>query len=72
VRHARSLAAFVAARCPPEWRERSQRLLARGRAKQEAFTMLARARLRVIYHLLRTGNRYDPVLLNKPSSTTAC
>ena len=60
LRHALYLAAFVAARCAPEWRVRYQRLLDRGRAKKEAFTILARALLRVIYHLLRTGEAYDP------------
>ena len=64
LRHALYLAAFVAARCAPEWRTRYERLLARGRAKKEAYTILARALLRVIYHLLRTGEAYDPALLN--------
>jgi transposase len=72
LRHALYLAAFVAARCAPEWRERYQRLLDRGRAKKEAYTILARAFLRVIYHLLRTGEAYDPALLNKQSPATAC
>jgi transposase len=71
LRHALYLAAFVAARCAPEWRERYQRLLDRGRAKKEAFNILARALLRVIYHLLRTGEAYDPALLNQPSPVTA-
>jgi transposase len=66
LRHALYMAAFVAARCAPEWRVRYQRLLDRGRAKKEAFTILARALLRVIYHLLRTGEAYDPALLNRP------
>jgi transposase len=60
LRHALYLAAFVAARCVPEWRFRYERLLARGRAKKEADTILARALLRVIYHLLRTGESSDP------------
>ncbi len=72
LRHALYLAAFVAARCAPEWRVRYQRLLDRGRAKKEAFTILARALLRVIYHLLRTGEDYDPAMLNKQSPATAC
>jgi transposase len=63
LRHALYLAAFVAARCAPEWRCRSQRLLDHGRAKKEAYTILARALLRVIFHLLRTGQTYDPALL---------
>jgi transposase len=71
LRHARSLAAFVAARSAPEWRVRYQRLLDRGHAKKEAFTILARALLRVIYHLLRTGEPYDPALLKQPSAPTA-
>jgi transposase len=71
LRHALYLAAFVAARCAPEWRVRYERLLARGRAKKEAFTILARALLRVIFHLLRTGEVYAPALLNQPSPVTA-
>jgi transposase len=65
LRHALDLAAFVAARCAPEWRVRYQRLLDRGRAKKEAFNILARALLRVMYHLLRTGEAYDPTRLNR-------
>ena len=65
------LAACVAARCAPEWRVRSQRLRDRGRAKKEAFTILARALLRVIYHLLRTGDAYDPARLNQPPAPAA-
>jgi transposase len=64
LRHALYLAAVVAARCAPEWRTRYQRLLDRGRAKKEALTILARALLRVIYHLQRTGQTYDPMRLN--------
>jgi transposase len=71
LRHALYLAAFVAARCAPEWRARYQRLLARGRAKKEALTILARALLRVIYHLLRTDEPYDPTQLNQPPLATA-
>jgi transposase len=71
LRHALYLAAFVAARCAPEWQVRYQRLLDRGRAKKEAFTILARAMLRVIYHLLRTGDRYDPTLLNQQTPAPA-
>jgi transposase len=70
LRHALYLAAFGAARCAPEWPVRYQRLLDRGRAKQEAFNTLARALLRVIYHLLRTGEAYDPASLNQPSPAT--
>ncbi len=72
LRHALYLAAFVAARCAPEWRTRYQRLLDRGRAKKEAYTILARALLRVIYHLLRTGDAYDPTLLNRQAPAPAC
>ena len=71
LRHALYLAAFVAARCAAEWRVRSQRLLDRGRAKKEAFNILARALLRVIYHLLRTGDAYDPARLNQQPAPTA-
>ena len=49
----------------------TERLLARGRAKKEASTILARALLRVIYHLLRTGEASDPTLHNQPSPATA-
>jgi transposase len=72
LRHALYLAAFVAARCAPEWRIRYQRLLDRGRAKTAAYTILARALLRVIYHLLRTGEAYDPTLLNRQAPVPAC
>jgi hypothetical protein len=61
----------VAARGAPEWRLRSARLLDRGRAKHAAFTILARALLRVSYQLLRTGAAYDPALLKQPSAPTA-
>jgi transposase len=60
LRHALYLAALVAARYRPEWRERYRRLLDRGRAKKEALTILSRSLLKVIYHLLRTGASYDP------------
>jgi hypothetical protein len=50
-------------------------LLDRGRAKKEAYTILARALLRVIYrviyHLLRTGEAYDPALLNRQAALPA-
>jgi transposase len=72
LRHALYLAAFVAARCAPEWRVRYQRLLDRGRAKKEAFNILARALLRVIYHLLRTGETYDPAVVNKVAPALPC
>jgi transposase len=60
LRHALYLAALVAARYRPEWRERYRRLLDRGRAKKEALTILSRSLLKIIYHLLRTGASYDP------------
>jgi transposase len=72
LRHALYLAAFVAARCAPEWRCRYQRLLDHGRAKKEAYTILARALLRVIFHLLRTGQTYDPALLNSQTAPSGC
>ena len=72
LRHALYLAAFVAARCAPEWRSRYQRLLDRGRAEKEAYTILARALVRVIFHLLRTGEAYDPALLNSQTAPSGC
>ena len=72
LRHALYLAALVAARYRPEWRERYQRLLARGRAKKEALSILSRAMLKVIYHLLRTREAYDPAYIKRsPTSATA-
>jgi len=64
LRHARYLATRVAGRCASAWRGRYQRLLERGRVKQEALTILSRALLKVIYHVLRTGASYDPAALN--------
>jgi transposase len=60
LRHALYLAALVAARYRPEWRQRYLRLLERGRAKKEALMILSRSLLKVIYHLLLTGASYDP------------
>lgn len=72
LRHALYLAALVAARYRPEWRERYQRFLAQGRAKKEALTILSRAMLKVIYHLLRTGEAYDPAHIKRsPAPATA-
>jgi hypothetical protein len=55
---------------------RYQRLLDRGRdrgrAKKEAVNILARALLGVISHLLRTGEAYNPALLNKLPPVGAC
>jgi hypothetical protein len=64
------LSTLVAVRYRAEWRERYQRLVARGCAKKEALTILSRGLLKVIYHLLRTGTAYDParVGLQKPGS----
>lgn len=63
LRHALYLAVVVAVRCRAEWRERYQRFLARGRAKKEALTILSRSLLKIIYHLLCTGTRYDATRL---------
>jgi transposase len=72
LRHALSLAALVATRYAAEWHGRYQRLLGRGRSKQEALTILSRALLKVLYHLLRTGTRYDPERLRpRPASSPA-
>ena len=60
LRHALYLATVVAVRFRVEWRTRYQRLLERGRTKKEALTILSRAVLKIIYHLLRTGAAYDP------------
>ena len=72
LRHALYLAALVATRYAPEWHARYQRLLDRGRSKKEALTILSRALLKVIFHLLRTGARYDPARLRPlPASSPA-
>jgi transposase len=63
LRHALYLAALIAARTATEWGDRYARLLQRGRAKKEALTILARAMLKVVYALLRTGADYDPTRL---------
>jgi hypothetical protein len=49
---------------------RYERLFARGRAKKMVLTILARALVRVIYHLLRPGETYDVALLNPSSPAT--
>jgi transposase len=69
LRHALYLAALVATRYREEWRERYRRLLDRGRAKKEALTILSRAMLKTVYHLLSTGDAYDPARL-KPRAGT--
>ena len=72
LRHALYLAALVAARYRSEWRDRYQRLLAQGRAEKEALTILSRAMLKVIFHLLRTGEAYDPAHIKRsPAPATA-
>ena len=72
LRHALYLATLVATRYAPEWHGRYQRLLDRGRSKKEALTILSRALLKVIYHVLRTGARYDPARLQPlPASSPA-
>jgi transposase len=72
LRHALYLATLVATRYAPEWHARYQRLLDRGRSKKEALTILSRALLKVIYHLLRTGERYDAARLQPvPASSPA-
>lgn len=63
LRHALYLATLVAVRFRAEWRARYERLLARGRAKKEALTILSRTMLKVIFHLLRTSSSYDPAKL---------
>jgi transposase len=63
LRHALYLAALGAVRCRPEWRERYERLLQRGRAKKEALTILSRKLLKVIYYVLRTGLSYESTAL---------
>jgi hypothetical protein len=63
LRHTLYLAVLAIVRCCSTWRARYQRLLDRGRAKQEALTMLSRSLLKVIYHFLRTGILSDPTLL---------
>ena len=70
LRHALYLAALAAARYAAEWRVRYLRLLARGRAKKEALTILARALLKVVYHLLRTGAAYDPTRVGPRSASS--
>jgi len=41
------------------WHERYQKLLASGHSKKESPTILSRALLKVIYHLLVSGDSYD-------------
>jgi transposase len=67
LRHTLYLAVLAVVRCCPPWQARYQRLLARGRAKKEALTILSRALLKVVYHLLRTGTLADASLLRQAS-----
>ncbi len=60
LRHALYMAALVATRFSPQWKERYQHLLAQGRAKKEALTIVSRSLLKVIAHLLRSSSSYDP------------
>lgn len=71
LRHALYLATLNAARNRVEWRTRYQRLLERGRSKKEALTILSRAYLKVVYHVLRTGASYDPLALTAPQPCPA-
>jgi transposase len=57
------LATLVAVRFRADWRARYERLLARGRAKKDALTILSRTMLKVIFQLLRTSSPYDPAKL---------
>ncbi len=70
LRHALYLATLVAVRFRAEWRDRYQRLLARGRAKKESLTILSRGMLKIMYHLLLSGAAYDPARVGcqKPGS----
>lgn len=68
LRHVLYLATLNAVRNRTEWRDRYQRLLDRGRAKNEALAILSRALLRVAYHVLRLGTRYDSSFM-QPSPT---
>jgi transposase len=63
LRHTLYLATLVVIQRCPTWQARYQRLVDRGRAKKEALTILSRALLKQIYHLLRTGSPADPTLL---------
>jgi transposase len=71
LRHALYLATLNAVRNRGEWRDRYRRLLDRGRPKKEALTILSRAFLKVVYHLLCTGTSYDPLALIAPKPCPA-
>jgi transposase len=71
LRHALYLATLNAVRNRAEWRARYQRLLDRGRPKKEALTILSRAYLKVVYHVLRTSTVYDPLALTIPQPCPA-
>jgi transposase len=71
LRHALYLATLNAVRNRAEWRDRYQRLLDRGRPKKEALTILSRAYLKVVYHVLHVGVAYDPLALTVPKPCPA-
>ena len=71
LRHVLYLATLNAVRNRAEWRARYRRLLERGRPKKEAVTILSRAYLKVVYHILRTSTVYDPLALTAPQPCPA-
>jgi transposase len=68
LRHMLYLAVLAVIRPRPWWQARYQRLLDRGRAKQEARTILSRTLLKAIYHFLRSGLLSDPSLLREAAA----
>jgi transposase len=70
LRHALYMATLAAASHYPEWNERYKKLLAKGNAKKEALTILSRAFLKMLYHLLASGESYDPTKIN-PTAVVA-
>ncbi len=72
LRHTLYMATLALIQRCPTWQARYTRLLARGRAKKEALTILSRALLKVIYRFLLTGRVTDPTMLKScsaPSTT---
>jgi len=72
LRHTLYMATLALIQRCPTWQTRYARLLARGRAKKEALTILSRALLKVIYRFLLTGRVSDPTMLKScsaPSTT---
>ena len=72
LRHTLYMATLALIQRCPTWQARYARLLARGRAKKEALTILSRALLKVIYRFLLTGRVSDPTMLKScsaPSTT---